>query len=221
MNILRFGTRSQLAQTLLVSLYLCGSSGPCRAQDLSDESVPLPADAQLRSVEWASWSGSALSWTTSARALQGAVKSFRETLADLISSIKGWELVEEEFEYLIRMESDILFDFDSASIRAEAKDPLSQFARVISSYELKELSITGYTDSKGSDRYNDKLSVKRAESVRQFISTSGQLVGWKLTSKGRGERDSIAPNELPNGDDNPSGRQKNRRVELRLKKERQ
>jgi outer membrane protein OmpA-like peptidoglycan-associated protein len=155
---------------------------------------------------------------SSTRLLEGAVKSFRETLADLISSIKGWELIVEDFEYLIRMESDILFDFDSAQIREEAKKPLLQFANVIATYEKKELSISGHTDSKGSDQYNDKLSLRRADSVKKFLDSSNELKGWALSIQGRGERDPIAPNTLPDGDDNPQGRQKNRRVELRLKK---
>lgn len=191
-------------------------------QDLSDPSVPLPPGASVVIAEMVGysreWTSPSHPWTSSSRLLEGAVKSFRETLADLISSIKGWELIEEDFEYLIRMESDILFDFDSAQIREEAKKPLLQFARVIATHEKKQLSITGHTDNKGSDQYNDKLSLRRADSVRKFLDSSNELRGWALSIKGRGERDPIAPNTLPDGDDNPQGRQKNRRVELRLKK---
>jgi outer membrane protein OmpA-like peptidoglycan-associated protein len=182
---------------------------------LADPETPLPPNA-VNSVT--DWQGNSITWHNEVTPLAGAVVSFRDALADLIASLKGWELIDEDMCYLIRMDSDLLFDFDSAALRAEAESALVRFAEVIAPYEKKELSITGHTDSRGSDSYNDKLSLRRAVSVKGFLESTNKLGGWSLTTKGRGERDPIASNETPDGKDDPVGRQKNRRVELRIKK---
>ena len=66
--------------------------------------------------------------------------------------------------------------------------------------------------SKGSDAYNDKLSKRRAASVKSWLSESG--VTSSMVTEGKGERFPVAPNQTANGADNPEGRQQNRRVEF-------
>jgi outer membrane protein OmpA-like peptidoglycan-associated protein len=78
--------------------------------------------------------------------------------------------------------------------------------------------IEGYTDSKGSDSYNLRLSDKRAASVKDWLVKKGGVGNKKMTTKGWGEANPVAPNENPDGSDNPEGRQKNRRVEITVKK---
>ena len=212
--IFRKGAIAAVLYGVVISFF-CSLSVEAFAQDLSEPSVALPPHAERRSIDWLPGSRE---WTSGVRSLDGGVKNFRDSLADLIASLKGWELIEEEFEYLVRMESDILFDFDSAEIRSEAKQPLTRFAEVLAPYELKVLSISGHTDSKGSDAYNDTLSMKRADSVKDFLVNTKLLSGWSFSAVGRGEREPIASNQSKNGQDDPAGRQKNRRVELRIKK---
>lgn len=77
------------------------------------------------------------------------------------------------------------------------------------------LEIYGHTDSKGTDEYNDKLSMERANEVAEYIIKKG-IPKERLMVKGLGEKQPIAPNEFPDGRDNEEGRAANRRVEFRL-----
>jgi len=74
------------------------------------------------------------------------------------------------------------------------------------------VSIIGHTDSKGSDDYNDRLSNRRAISVKNWLSESG--VTSEMTSEGKGERFPVALNNTADGMDDPKGRQLNRRVQF-------
>nr|WP_223215456.1 OmpA family protein [Agrobacterium pusense] len=74
------------------------------------------------------------------------------------------------------------------------------------------VEITGHTDSKGSDEYDDKLSIRRANSVKAWLKENGVIS--KMTTAGKGERSPVAPNQTASGADDPNGWQKNRRVEF-------
>ncbi|MDP7239531.1 MAG: OmpA family protein, partial [Candidatus Latescibacteria bacterium] len=74
--------------------------------------------------------------------------------------------------------------------------------------------IFGHTDSKGSDAYNQKLSEKRALSVKTWLLTNTNISKYLLHTIGLGETQPVAPNEKEDGSDNPEGRAQNRRVEI-------
>ena len=76
------------------------------------------------------------------------------------------------------------------------------------------LLILGYTDAKGSDAYNQKLSERRAEAVQDWLISVARMDPDRLSPAGRGETNPVAPNTNPDGSDNPAGRQRNRRVEI-------
>jgi outer membrane protein OmpA-like peptidoglycan-associated protein len=78
------------------------------------------------------------------------------------------------------------------------------------------LEINGHTDSKGTDEYNDKLSMERAQEVANYLITKKGIAKERLVVKGIGEKQPIAPNEFPDGRDNEEGRAANRRVEFKL-----
>ena len=75
------------------------------------------------------------------------------------------------------------------------------------------VEISGHTDSRGPDDYNMKLSKNRAKSVVQWLRKR-KVAGKRMVAEGYGETRNIAPNENPDGSDNPEGRQMNRRIEL-------
>ncbi|MBI1356685.1 MAG: OmpA family protein [Acidobacteria bacterium] len=102
---------------------------------------------------------------------------------------------------------DILFDFDKATLRPEARETLSRVCGVLSVARGYDLSVEGHTDSVGSDAYNQTLSEKRAQSVQTYFNAC-QLPSVKVTAQGFGESKPIASN------DSADGRQKNRRVEI-------
>lgn len=110
--------------------------------------------------------------------------------------------------------SDVLFDFGSATLRPEASAALNDILNQIRAvYQYPVIRVEGHTDSIGSDAANDALSLRRAESVRQWLMAAGIPPG-AITTDGLGKRRPVAPNTLPNGADNPDGRARNRRVEL-------
>ena len=78
-----------------------------------------------------------------------------------------------------------------------------------------KVEISGHTDSKGDDAYNQKLSEERAQAVVTHLITNG-ISADRMIAKGYGKTMPAAANKKVNGKDNPEGRQLNRRVELKI-----
>lgn len=112
--------------------------------------------------------------------------------------------------------SDVLFDFDKAVLRPAGKDELAKFLERIRSLPQYTISIEGHTDAIGSLQYNQDLSRRRAEAVSTFLTSSDPTMPTP-TITAFGESRPAAPNEKPDGSDDPAGRQLNRRVELVLR----
>ena len=109
---------------------------------------------------------------------------------------------------LITLDSSVLFDVDKYDVRVhpEAEEVLKNLAIVLKEMDVKNFEIDGHTDSDGSDEYNQVLSEKRANSVKNFLVSQG--VTAEITTKGYGESKPVASN------DTAEGKQKNRRVEI-------
>ena len=109
---------------------------------------------------------------------------------------------------LIALDSEVLFDVNKYDVRVhpEAEEVLKNLAIVLKEMDVKNFEIDGHTDSDGSDEYNQVLSEKRANSVKNFLVSQG--VTAEITTKGYGESKPVASN------DTAEGRQKNRRVEI-------
>ncbi len=115
---------------------------------------------------------------------------------------------------LINLPENILFDFDQANLKPAAKPTLEKINQLLTHYQNVPVAINGHTDSKGSDTYNQSLSEKRASAVKTYLVGSFGVSSSRLQAKGYGETKPVAANTKPNGSDNPSGRQENRRVEV-------
>ena len=87
--------------------------------------------------------------------------------------------------------------------------------KMLNTYPKLEIEISGHTDSKGSDSYNQKLSEARAKAVVDYLIRNG-IARDRLSAKGYGESLPVEPNENPDGTDNPEGREKNRRTEFKV-----
>ncbi|MER3478149.1 MAG: hypothetical protein C4287_18900 [Leptolyngbya sp. ERB_1_2] len=111
----------------------------------------------------------------------------------------------------VNLPENILFDFDKSDIRPNAKPTLQKLSVLLKTYQNSPTEIRGYTDSKGSNQYNQSLSERRAKAVESYLVQNFQVNGDRLTPKGFGKTQPIAPNTKPDGSDNPEGRQKNRR----------
>lgn len=111
----------------------------------------------------------------------------------------------------IDLPADVLFDFDKAELRPDAAPSIAKAAELIKSYASAPLKVLGHTDGKGTDAYNDALSLRRAEAVARALQ---QQTGRQARTDGRGKREPVAPNTTPDGRDDPQGRQLNRRVQI-------
>lgn len=110
---------------------------------------------------------------------------------------------------------NIYFAFDKANIREAYDAKVDSIVNVLNNHEDWAVEVAGHTDSKGSDEYNEKLSMKRANEAAGYIENKG-IDKDRIIVKGFGEKNPIAPNEFPDGRDNPVGRSKNRRVEFKI-----
>jgi len=144
-------------------------------------------------------------------AVAGKTEALTAALKDL-----GARATETKIE--IQLSGDVLFDFDKADLRAEALPSLQKVVTVMQSYPAYLGTIDGHTDGKGGRQYNQKLSDRRAASVKTWLLAHG--ASNPITAHGFGETKPVAPNTKPNGSDDPEGRQKNRRVEITLRKPR-
>lgn len=103
--------------------------------------------------------------------------------------------------------SDVLFDSGQHTLRPLAREKLAKISGIVLAYPGLRLQAEGHTDSVGSDAYNQKLSEKRAGSVRDYL-VNQSVPGDSITSIGVGKSDPVADNKTA------KGRQQNRRVEL-------
>jgi outer membrane protein OmpA-like peptidoglycan-associated protein len=108
---------------------------------------------------------------------------------------------------VVTFEGGILFDFDRADLRSEARANLRQLAQNLQQHDRTEVLILGHTDSVGSASYNQGLSERRAQSAANYVISQG-VARTRVSTRGMGENDPIATNETA------EGRQLNRRVEV-------
>ena len=136
----------------------------------------------------------------------------REQIDELLSEFNARE---EDGKIIVSLSGDVLFDFDKSDIRADAEPVLDQMSELLDAFETSPVIISGHTDSKGEDDYNLALSERRAVSVRDWLSDDG-IEQSRMSTEGLGEQNPVAPNTNPDGQDDPAGRQKNRRVEFTI-----
>jgi len=109
----------------------------------------------------------------------------------------------------VTLAADVLFDFDKSVLKPEGKSKLDDLANKIRGINLEVVIAIGHTDSIGSDAYNQKLSVRRAESVKAYLVSKG-VEPNRIYTEGKGEKQPVASNKTRDG------RAKNRRVEIEV-----
>ncbi|MEH6566727.1 MAG: OmpA family protein [Halopseudomonas sp.] len=112
----------------------------------------------------------------------------------------------------VRVELDVLFDFDKDTIRPEFRQDIQSLAEFMKTYPSVTTTVEGHTDSVGSDAYNQNLSERRANAVREALVEEG-VDGSRVSSAGYGEARPIADNSTD------EGRAMNRRVEAEVEAE--
>ena len=133
---------------------------------------------------------------------------------DIGGKVMDLQMKETDTEIRIELAADVLFDFDKADIRRDARNALKQVGDIIKEKARGMVRIEGHTDSKGSDAYNQRLSERRANSVRDWLVKNEGLKNVRFSTTGFGAKKPAVSNTKPDGLDDPEGRQKNRRVEI-------
>ena len=105
--------------------------------------------------------------------------------------------------------ADAFFDFDKAVLKPEGKAKLDDLASKVKAINLEVIIAVGHTDSVGSDAYNQKLSIRRAEAVKAYLVSKG-IDKSRVYTEGKGEKQPVADNKTK------EGKAKNRRVEIEV-----
>jgi outer membrane protein OmpA-like peptidoglycan-associated protein len=143
------------------------------------------------------------------RLRQQAEKEKSELRARLLQQLNTILATRDSARGLIANMSDVLFETGKYELRPDARERLAKVSGIVLAYPGLHLEIEGHTDSVGTDEYNQQLSERRAQAVRDYLVQQGIGAG-AIVARGLGKTSPIAPN------DTPEGRQKNRRVELVL-----
>jgi outer membrane protein OmpA-like peptidoglycan-associated protein len=114
----------------------------------------------------------------------------------------------------MNLAGDVLFDYNKAALKPAAEEALKKVAVVLSLFPESNVTVEGYTDSKGGKKINLQLSRERANSVKNWLVRNGGVAPKHIAAKGFGEENPVAPNTNPDGTDNIVGRAKNRRVTI-------
>jgi len=150
--------------------------------------------------------------------IQGKVLDIVGITLGIDAALKDLGAKVTEQEIRIELAADVLFDFDKADLRPDAQESLKKLASVVAAYPGAPVRIEGHTDSKGADAYNQALSERRAASVKAWLVQDGGVEAGRITTQGLGETKPKVPNQKPDGSDDPDSRQKNRRVEIVIRK---
>jgi OOP family OmpA-OmpF porin len=105
--------------------------------------------------------------------------------------------------------ADAFFDFDKAVLKPAGQASLDDLAGKLKDINLEVIIAVGHTDSIGTDAYNQKLSVRRAEAVKAYLQSKG-VEANRIYTEGKGEKQPVADNKTA------EGRAKNRRVEIEV-----
>lgn len=116
--------------------------------------------------------------------------------------------------FQLTLPDTILFDFGSSQLRPDARQALALIAEILEYFDNEQVIVVGHTDSVGNASTNQRLSEQRAGNVVQALVGDHGVSASRLTAEGRGSTEPMAPNTAPSGEDNPEGRQLNRRVEI-------
>ena len=129
--------------------------------------------------------------------------------AELEEELEGAEIERVGEGIQITFDSGILFDFDSANLRSEARENLTTLAESLQEYPQTEVMVVGHTDGQGAEAYNQGLSERRAGSAADYLMAQG-IASDRISMLGKGESEPVADNNTE------AGRQQNRRVEIAI-----
>jgi outer membrane protein OmpA-like peptidoglycan-associated protein len=186
-----------------------------QAQAQSDEDTRRRTQAEAAQAEAQQQQAAALAAQQQAeqqaaasdQARQQAEQQKEEMRAKLLAQLNQVLQTKDTARGLIVSMPDVLFDFNKYTLKPEARERLARISGIVLAYPDLHLNIEGYTDSIGSDEYNQTLSEKRAATVRDYLVTSGVSTN-NVVANGFGKADPVADNSTA------AGRKLNRRVDM-------
>jgi outer membrane protein OmpA-like peptidoglycan-associated protein len=141
----------------------------------------------------------------------GAIGSYMDkqeaTMRQELANVEGASVQRNMDMLAVTFKSDVLFPYDSYSLKPGSYDELGRVAKVLNQYPQTNITVAGHTDNKGSEEYNQTLSEKRADVVKNALAGMG-VNPSRMTAVGHGESKPVADNTTE------VGRQLNRRVEI-------
>ena len=171
----------------------------------------MRADAQARNAQLAqqqalSAEQRAAQQQANATAAMAQASAAQDQVRALQAQLRDMEAQQTERGLLVTL-GDVLFAFNKADLTPQAAPRLDKLAGFLRQFPDRRLLIEGYTDSVGSDGYNQELSQRRAQSVRDALVQRGVDTS-RITARGYGKAHPVADNA------SPEGRAMNRRVEI-------
>ena len=134
-------------------------------------------------------------------------KRMDKQAAEIKQSVPGATVIRQGEGILVKFDSGLLFDTNKSDLKSASQSNLTNLATSLKNNAETNILIVGHTDDTGGDQLNMDLSVRRAESVKSFISAQN-VSAYRLTTSGKGEMEPIADNTTVDG------RSQNRRVEI-------
>jgi outer membrane protein OmpA-like peptidoglycan-associated protein len=197
---------AQLAQQAAASQASAAQSQQQAAQAQLDAQQAQAAKAQADAARAQAEAEAAEAQAKAAEASKTAedANAVREKLRTQLNSVLQ---TSETARGLIVNMSDVLFDTGKYTLKPSTQISLAKVAGILQSYPGLKVQVEGYTDSVGSDDYNQKLSENRAAAVKDFLASQGVSQN-SMTSAGFGKNDPVADNS------SSSGRAQNRRVNM-------
>ncbi|MCM1312335.1 MAG: OmpA family protein [Bacteroides sp.] len=135
---------------------------------------------------------------------KAAAEAVKNAQVESVTDANGLSAVKVTFD------SGILFATNKSDLNAAAKTSLSDFAKVLKTYNDADVAIYGHTDNTGTDAINNPLSEKRAQSVESYLRSCGVAASQIAVVEGKGSTEPVADNSTA------TGRTQNRRVEVYL-----
>ncbi len=154
----------------------------------------------------------ALAIAPSVLAIAGVQQGVVASVSQVHEAMSALNAAENDIEIRVNLPADVLFDFDKADIRPDAAKSLAMLATIIRANPKGQTRLEGHTDAVGNAQYNQALSERRAQSVKNWLVSKEGLDATRLVTKGWGKTKPIAPN------DTEANRQKNRRLEAIVEK---
>ena len=195
---------------IVMTTFLAGCAGVQKQDWPSCAVVGGVTGAALGAIESSTYTGyGALIGGGMAAAYCWANGTEQETVA-VVETVEPAPMAESEPEPVleaVRVELDVKFDFDKATVREDAYDDIEVLADFMKQYGQTSTTVEGHTDSVGTDAYNQRLSSQRAQAVRDALINRYGVEANRLEAIGYGESRPVADNSTE------LGRAINRRVE--------